>query len=362
MLIKAKKSGEAAAPGIWNTNPFLIWLKRNLAAMIALLFLCIVLSATTETFLVKNNLLSVLRQVCVNCFIAFGITCVLICGGMDLSVGSVVAAAGVLAVRSANAGVPLVVCILVPLLFGSLIGLVNGTIISSTTLPPFIVTLSTQIIVRGISYILTGGQPAQSNNDAFNNMGVGSLFGIPLPVVFVIAVFVILYFIMNRTPFGRHVYATGGNREAAKYAGVDTKWIQVRVYIISGIMAALAGVVLAARLYSGQPSVGEGFERDAIAASVLGGTSFNGGVGTLGGTIIGVLIIGVLNNGMNLLKINSYWQFVVKGCVILGAVYVDYLKKSNMLLKIDDLRSKFRKFLKFLKKKQEAGRHGNSGN
>lgn len=335
MITKAKKMNETESrtSGVWSTNPFLIWFKRNLAAMLALLFLCIVLSITTETFLVKNNLLSVLRQVCVNCFIAFGITCVLICGGIDLSVGSVVAASGVLAVRSANAGMPIIICVLIPLLFGAVIGFINGYIISHTTLPPFIVTLSTQIIVRGISYILTGGQPAQSNNDAFNNLGVGNLFGIPIPVVFVIAAFIILYFIMNRTAFGRHVYATGGNKEAAKYAGVDTRWIQVRVFIISGVMAALAGIVLAARLYSGQPSVGEGFERDAIAASVLGGTSFNGGLGTLGGTVIGVLIIGVLNNGMNLLKINSYWQFVVKGCVILGAVYVDYLKKRKSLKK-----------------------------
>lgn len=180
---------------------------------------------------------------------------------------------------------------------------------------------------------MTGGQPAQSGNEAFNNLGVGSVLGIPIPVIFVVVTFIVLYFIMNRSSFGRHVYATGGNKEAAKYAGVDTKWVQVRVFIISGVLAALAGVVLAARLYSGQPSVGEGFERDAIAASVLGGTSFNGGIGTLGGTVIGVLIIGVLNNGMNLLKINSYWQFVVKGCVILGAVYVDYLKKRGSLKK-----------------------------
>lgn len=335
MLNKQKQSeaSELKASGIWDTNPLLIWLKRNMAAMIALAFLCMVLSITTETFLVKNNLLSVLRQVCVNSFIAFGITCVLICGGIDLSVGSVVAAAGVIAVRCGNAGVPLVFCVLIPLLFGAVIGLINGTIISHTTLPPFIVTLSLQIIVRGVSYILTGGQPAQSGNEAFNNMGVGNIMGIPTPVIFVMIAFVILYFIMNRTSFGRHVYATGGNKEAAKYAGVNTQWVQMRVFIISGIMAALAGVVLAARLYSGQPSVGEGFERDAIAASVLGGTSFNGGIGTLGGTVIGVLIIGVLNNGMNLLKINSYWQYVVKGCVILGAVYVDYFKKRGSLKK-----------------------------
>jgi ribose transport system permease protein len=312
-----------------TNNPMFGWLKRNLGAILALLLLVVILTITTDTFLVKNNLLSVLRQVCVNSFIAFGITCVLIAGGIDLSVGSVVAAAGVIAVQLANAGMPVIVCFAVAMIFGAAIGIFNGYIISHTTLPPFIVTLSTQIIVRGISYVLTGGQPAQSNNESFNNMGTGNVFGVPIPVIIVAVVFIVLYFIIYHTVFGRHVYAIGGNKEAAKYAGVNTKWVQIRVFMISGIMAALAGVVLAARLYSGQPSVGEGFERDAIAASVLGGTSFNGGIGTLSGTVLGVLIIGVLNNGMNLLKINSYWQFIVKGCVILGAVYIDYLKKSK---------------------------------
>ena len=176
---------------------------------------------------------------------------------------------------------------------------------------------------------MTGGQPTQCNNESFNNLGTGYVLGVPIPVVIVAIVMLILFFVINRTSFGRHVYAVGGNKEAAKFAGVNVKWVQMRVYMISGITAALAGVVLAARLYSGQPNVGEGFERDAIAASVLGGTSFNGGIGTLGGTVIGGLIIGVLNNGMNLLKINTYWQYVVKGGVILGAVYVDYLKKSR---------------------------------
>lgn len=316
-----------------KATPLIVWIKRNLAASIALIFLVLALTFSTNTFLVQTNLISVLRQVCVNCFIAFGITCVLIGGGIDLSVGSNVAAAGVIAVRMANANLPVWVAVLAALCFGAALGLFNGYIVSHTTIPPFIVTLSTQIIIRGVSYILTGGQPAQCTNDAFNFMGTGSVFGLPIPVLIVTLVLIVLYFIVNRTTFGRHIYATGGNPEAAKYAGINIKWVQMRVFMISGIMAALAGVVLAARLYSGQPSVGEGFERDAIAASVLGGTSFNGGIGTLGGTVIGVLIIGVLNNGMNLLKINSYWQFVVKGLVILGAVYIDFLKKRKSLRK-----------------------------
>lgn len=324
-------SGAAVAvkKSIWESNAFLAWIKRNLGPMVALLFMCILLTVATDTFLVPNNLLSTLRNVCVNCLIAFGITCVLISGGIDLSVGSVAAASGVLAVRLANAGLPVVVCVIAALALGALVGLVNGTVVANTDLPPFIITLSTQITVRGISYILTGGQPTQCTNEGFNNLGTGSVLGLPIPVLIVVIAMVVLFFIMYRTSFGRHVYAVGGNREAARYAGVNVKWVQIRVFIMSGITAALAGVVLAARLYSGQPNVGEGFERDAIAASVLGGTSMGGGVGTLGGTVIGVLIIGVLNNGMNLLKIDTYWQYVVKGCVILGAVYLDFIKRSR---------------------------------
>ncbi len=333
-MITIQNSAPAEAnKNAWKSNPALSWLKRNMASIAAVLALCIALSVTTDTFLVPTNLLSMLRQSSVNALIAFGITCVLICGGIDLSVGSCAAASGVITVTMANAGIPLPVCIITSLAFGAMLGLFNGYVISHTTIPAFIVTLSTQIIVRGLGYVLTGGQPTQCTNEVFNLIGTGSLFGIPTTVFIVGFVFLVLFFIMNRTGFGRHVYATGGNPEAAKYAGVNNKSVQMRVFMMSGILAALAGVVLAARLYSGQPSVGEGFERDAIAASVLGGTSFNGGIGTLGGTVIGSMIIGILNNGMNLLRINSYWQFVVRGCVILGAVYIDFLKKARSLKK-----------------------------
>ncbi len=322
-----------------ENNALLAWFKRNLGSIIALMFMCVGLSLFTNTFLVNTNLLSVLRNNCVNCLIAFGITCVLIGGGIDLSVGSVAAASGVLAVRMANmkmggsAWVQIAFIIFIALLFGAAVGLFNGYVISHTTLPPFIVTLSVQIIIRGVSYIMTGGQPTQCSNEAFNNLGTGYWLGLPIPVWIVIFALIILFFIMNRTTFGRHVYAVGGNKEAARYAGVSVKSVQMRNFMISGIMAALAGVVLASRLYSGQPNVGEGFERDAISASVLGGTSFNGGIGTLSGTVIGAMIIGVMNNGMNLLRIDTYWQYVVKGCIILGAVYIDFLKKARSLKK-----------------------------
>ena len=283
--------------------------------------------ARPGAFLSISNVTGIISQAAIAAICCLGMTFVLMTGGIDLSVGSVAAAAGVTAVQLANRGLPVVLCVAVALALGVAVGLVNGLVVANTDLPPFIITLSTQITVRGVSYILTGGQPSQCVNENFNMLGSGSLLGLPIPVLIVVGAMVILFFVMNRTCFGRHVYAVGGNRESARYAGVNVKWVQVRVFMISGLMAALAGVVLAARLYSGQPNVGEGFERDAIAASVLGGTSMGGGVGTLGGTVIGVLIIGVLNNGMNLLRIDTYWQYVVKGVVILGAVYMDYLKR-----------------------------------
>ena len=326
----SKKNNVSANPAGGIMHAPVMWMKRNFGAMVALVLMCVLLSVVTDSFLVSTNILSTLRNVCVNCLIAFGITCVLICGGIDLSVGSVAAASGVTAVQLANLGIPVIFCVIVALILGIAVGFVNGFVVANTDLPPFIITLSTQITVRGISYILTGGQPSQCTNEGFNMLGSGNLLGLPIPVLIVIAAMIVLFFIMNRTCFGRHVYAVGGNRESARYAGVNVKLVQSRVFMLSGFTAALAGVVLAARLYSGQPNVGEGFERDAIAASVLGGTSMGGGVGTLGGTVIGVLIIGVLNNGMNLLRIDTYWQYVVKGIVILGAVYMDYIKRMRL--------------------------------
>lgn len=313
-----------------TTNPILLFLKNNMGILLALLCLCVVLTFATDSFLTDKNLLTVLRQICINALLAIGMTFVLIIGGIDLTVGSVVGASGVAAVMFMEAGMPIAPAILVALLFGALIGLINGTIIAFTGMPAFIVTLALQGAIRGVAYIITDGRSVASNNDLFTSMGNGYLAGIPIPIYILIAVIIAMSVLLYKTKFGRRMYAIGGNATAAKFTGIKIKSITVRVYMISGLLSALAGVVLASRMYSGQPTAGLNYEADAIAAAVLGGTSFNGGIGTIGGTIIGALVIGILSNGLNLLHISSYVQMVIKGAVIILAVGFDLLKNRQM--------------------------------
>ena len=196
-------------------------------------------------------------------------------------------------------------------------------------MPPFIVTMATMNIARGIAYVYSGGMPIRSRNQDFIVIGTGYLFNIPLPVIYTLVLAVILSLVLNRSVFGTHIYAVGGNREAAKFTGIPIPRVEVMVYAISGLASAISGVALAARMTSGQPTVGIGFELDAIAACVLGGVSMTGGVGRIGGTLLGVLVIGVINNGLILMNVNSFWQLIVKGMVILVAVYVDMVKKRR---------------------------------
>ncbi|NLW11106.1 MAG: ABC transporter permease, partial [Clostridiaceae bacterium] len=198
-----------------------------------------------------------------------------------------------------------------------------------TSIPPFIVTLSTMNIARGAAYVYTGGQPIRVMSDEFNFIGAGYVGKIPTPVIYLVVILFITYLIMNRSRLGRHIYAVGGNRQAANFSGIKTGKVLFFAYAFSGLMAGIAGVVLASRMFSGQPTAGDGAEMDAIAAVVLGGTSMSGGIGKIGGTVIGGLVIGVLNNGLNLLNVNSFWQYIVKGVVILIAVYVDNVKKNR---------------------------------
>ncbi len=196
-------------------------------------------------------------------------------------------------------------------------------------MPPFIVTLATMQVARGVAYVYTGGMPIRTMEEGFNIIGIGYLGPIPLPIIYTAVLIFFVTILLNKTKFGRHVYAVGGNKEAAKFSGIDTGKVEIGVFTLLGFLAAFTGIVLCSRMYSGQPTVGEGFEMDAIAATVLGGTSFSGGIGKIGGTIIGVLVIGVLNNGLNLLNINSFWQLIAKGLVILLAVYIDMIKKRR---------------------------------
>lgn len=316
-------------PNVLVDNPLGSFIKRNIGILIGLVVLFLFLSVATDSFLSTKNMLQVLRQICINGLLAFGMTFVLIIGGIDLTVGSVVAISGVSVVIMLNSGVPLPVALVVALLLGAIVGLLNGGIIALTGMPPFIVTLSLQGTIRGIAYVITDGCSVSCDNAVFNAIGNGYLFGIPIPIYIVAFVMIVISILLYYTRFGRRMYAVGGNITAAGFSGIHVKKIMVQVYVLSGVLSALAGIILASRMYSGQPASGQAYESDAIAAAVLGGTSFNGGIGTVGGTLIGALVIGFLTNGLNLLHISSYVQMIIKGLVIIGAVGIDILKNRK---------------------------------
>ena len=316
-----------------STNKAARFLQENLGILIALVALCVILGiypGTSQYFLTVKNLFNVLRQISTNLLLACGMTMVIILGGIDLSVGSIIALSGVLAAGCVSRyGFPIGAALLAGVLIGVLFGLFNGFVISKTTIPPFIVTLATMNIARGLAGVYTGGSPVRVVSKEWPFVGAGYIGGIPVPVIIMFVVYVISLLILNRTKFGRHVYAVGGNVTAAEFSGIKVTRVKFIVYLYTGIMAGIAGIILASRMYSGQPTAGEGAEMDAIAAVVVGGTSMAGGSGKLGGTLIGALIIGVLNNGLNLMNVNSFWQTVVKGIVILLAVTTDYLRNRN---------------------------------
>ncbi|MGL5260523.1 MAG: ABC transporter permease [Lachnospiraceae bacterium] len=309
------------------------YLKDNIGIIIALIFMCIFLiifPTTRTTFLTQKNLFNILRQNAPNLFLATGMSMVIILGGIDLSVGSIIALSGcVTAGAVMNIGLPESVAFLLGILIGGIVGMANGFVISKTAIPPFIVTLASMNITKGIALVYTKGAPIRCMTDIFKFPGAGYIGPVPTPVILMLIVFIIAVLIMNRTKLGRHIYAVGGNAQAARFSGINVQKVKFIVYTYTGLMAGLAGVVVASRLYSGQPTAGDGAEMDAIAAVVVGGTSMSGGSGRLGGTLVGVLIIGVLNNGLNLMGVDSNWQYIVKGFVILLAVYVDYIRSRK---------------------------------
>ncbi|WP_370875545.1 ABC transporter permease [Bacillus horti] len=309
------------------------FIRDNMGILIGLVVLCIVITIINPNFLTSNNLLNVLRQTSTNLYLALAMTMIIILGGIDLSVGSIMAVTGV-ATTSLIAffDAPVVVAVAVGLLVGMLFGAVNGYVAATTVIPPFIITLATMNIARGTAYVITDGKPVRVMSDSFNFIGSGYLFGIvPMPVVYLVILLILCYLIMNKTKLGRYMYAVGGNAEAAKFSGINIKKIKFFAYTFSGLMAAVAGIVLASRMFSGQPTAGNAAELDAIAAVVLGGTSMTGGYGRIGGTVIGALIIGVLSNGLNLMGVSSFWQYIVKGFVILVAVYADVIKRRKAI-------------------------------
>ena len=298
---------------------------QDLGALIALVLLVIVISIISPQFRTIDNFMSLVRQSSINGFIAFGMTCVILTGGIDLSVGSVLALTTAFCASFIKGGMPAGIAMLLALIIGTAFGLFSGILVTKGRLQPFIATLITMTAFRGITMIFMNGKPISGLGGSFllKFVGKGSLFGIPFPVILFIAVFAIFMFVLEKTTFGRRIYATGSNAVSAKLAGVNIDRTKIAAYAISGCMAALSGLILLSRLSSAQPTLGEGYELDAIASVALGGTSMNGGRGRIWGTFVGVLIIAVLNNGLNILGVSSYYQSVVKAIVILIAVLSD---------------------------------------
>ena len=316
---------------LWRENGIIKIVRSNLGILIGLLIMCIGLTFISDSFATSTNIFNGLRQISVNVFLACGMTMVILIGGIDLSVGSVIAISGCLcAGLITNNGIPSGLAIILAIIIGTLVGAVNGLIIANTKIPPFIVTLAMMNIGRGFARIYTNATTILVNDELFIWIGSGKIFGeIPVQLLFMVVVVIITGLILNKTKFGRNIYAVGDNQQAAVYSGINSKKVIFLVFTLSGLFAACAGILSAARTFSGQFNVGDGAEMDAISAVVLGGTSMTGGVGRISGTLIGCLVIGILNNGMNLMGIDSSWQYVVKGIVVLLAVYIDYIKKEK---------------------------------
>lgn len=307
------------------------WFMQYAGQFAFLILLFVVLSIASPHFRNPSNLINVARQVSINMIIACAMTMVLIIGGIDLSVGAVMAMSGMVSAYLSLAGVPFFICVLAGLAAGAVAGLIDGLILANTSLPPFIVTYAVQSILRGLVYVITGAGTIRLTSEAYLNFGGSSLGPLPLPVLYMVAIMVFSILILSRSRLGRHMYALGGNPKAAHFAGINTKKITILIYTLSGTCAALAGLVLTSRNSSMQPSVGNGAEMDAIAAVVLGGTSMAGGRGAIAGTILGAFIIGFINNGLNMLRMDSFYQFICKGVVILIAVYMDDIKNKKLL-------------------------------
>jgi inositol transport system permease protein len=296
----------------------------KLGLVVALVLIFIALSIAKPNFLTVANLINLVRQISINGILAVGVTYVLLTGGVDLSLGSLVALTGVIAASFAHPQQgPVIVPVLLAVLAGACCGLLNGLVITRGRVAPFIVTLGMMTAARGLALVISGGKPVSNLSREFTTMGSGDVLGIPIPILMFLTVALLSHGFLKHIRMGRYIYAVGGNENAARASGINVRAVKTFAYTICGALAGLAGVVLAARITTGQPNAGVGYELDAIAAVVIGGTSLNGGVGGIGGTILGALLMGVINNGLDLLNVSSYYQQIVKGIIIVGAVWLD---------------------------------------
>jgi ribose transport system permease protein len=306
---------------------FIKVMKQYGGIFLSLIVLCVIFSIMNPRFMSLANFLNVLQQVAVIAIAAFGMTWVILLGEIDLSIGSIIALAGMAAAQCFAFGLGFLPTIVVTLIVGAVLGLANGVLTAKFLLPSFIVTVATMGIYRGLVSLPTNGAPAMITDPTWTAIGTQSFVGIPIVIWFVAVLFLFNHILLSKTTFGRRAYLTGGNREAALYSGIKVDRLKIVIFMISGVMAAISGVLLSSRLFSAQTNAGMSYELDAIAAAVLGGTSLSGGAGTMIGTLIGALIIGVLNNGMNMLSVPYFYQLIVKGLVILIAVWLDVRAK-----------------------------------
>jgi len=292
----------------------------------------------SPAFVSSTNLINIVRQMSIVGLIALGVTGVIVCAGIDLSSGSVVGLTAVIAASMSQTPdyaaafypglhLPLIVPILAACAVGALVGLINGSLVAKARIPPFIATLGTYTAVRGAALLYTGGRPISDLTDEYNFIGQGDVYGLPVPIIILVVMAVVTHILYAHTKFGKYIYAIGGNEQAARVSGINASRYKMLIYVYASFLAALAGLVVSSRIGSGQPGLGVGYELDAIAAAVIGGTSLSaGGIGTVAGTIVGALIIGVLNNTLDLMNVSAYWQQIIKGCIIVGAVVIDQLK------------------------------------
>ena len=311
------KSAVESWPGRWGL-------------VIALAFIFVALSIVKPSFLTVANLINLVRQISINGILAVGVTFVLLTGGVDLSLGSLVALTGVIAASFAHPGqYPVIVPVLMAIGAGAVCGIVNGFVITRGRVAPFIVTLGMMTAARGLALVIAGGKPVSNLSREFTAIGSSGLAGVPVPIVIFAVVALLAHVFLKNIQLGRYIYAVGGNQNAARASGIQVGRVTMFAYTVCAALAGLAGVVLASRITTGQPNAGVGYELDAIAAVVIGGTSLNGGVGGIPGTIVGALLMGVINNGLDLLNVSSYYQQIVKGVIIAGAVWLDRRQASQ---------------------------------
>lgn len=324
-------SPDAAPPGPGRVHAIKEFFHRNPAAYsaVGLVLLCAVMSVASDRFLTTGNLSNVLRQVSITAILAAGMTVVILSGGIDLSVGAVMTLAMTTAAGAMLGGAPIPLAVAMAVAAGVLCGAVNGFLIAYVGLPAFIVTLAMMQVPRGLVLLYTDAKPQGGLPADFELWGRGELFGVPSPVVVMLSVYAAAYVMMNRYPVGRYLYGIGGNEEAVRLSGIRVRAYRLLAYMLSGLTAGIAGVVLSSRLMTGDPNAGQGAELDAIAAVVLGGTLITGGRGHVLGTLIGALTLGVLNNGLNLSPVSTYAQKVVQGVVIVLAIYVGRSRRSD---------------------------------